>query len=120
RARPGRRFLYRRRGNRRRSHRVVRVASSVPDVSPAAVLAPLVGVFHAGLYLAIRGSVGLRFPFVVIAAVLGSFAGQAIAARVGDPWSIGDLGLLWTSAFAWLGIVVIAAASLLSPTRESP
>jgi hypothetical protein len=89
-------------------------------VSPATVLALLAGLFHSGLYLVIRGSVGLRFPFIVIAAVLGSFAGQQIAVRVGDPLSIGDFGVLWASAIAWLGILIIVAASMLSPSRQSP
>ncbi len=87
-------------------------------VGPVAVLALLVGLFHSGLYLAIRGSAGLRFPFVLIAAVLGSFAGQQVGARLGDPLPIGDFGLLWASSVAWLGIGLIVAASLLSPPRE--
>jgi hypothetical protein len=89
----------------------------VPEIGPAPVLALLVGLFHTGLYLFVRGSAGLRLPFVAIAAVLGAFAGQALALRIGDPLSIGDFGLIWSSLVAWLGIVLIVAASILSPTR---
>ncbi len=88
-------------------------------IGPVTVLALLVGLFHSGLYLAIRGSAGLRFPFVLIAAVLGSFAGQQVGARLGDPFTIGDFGLVWSSVVAWLGIGLIVAASLLSPPREA-
>jgi hypothetical protein len=88
-------------------------------VGPVAVLALLVGLFHSGLYLVIRGSAGLRFPFVLVAAVLGSFAGQQVGARLGDPLAIGDFGVVWSSVVAWLGIGLIVAASFLSPPREA-
>jgi hypothetical protein len=89
----------------------------LPDIGPAPVLALLVGLFHTGVYLVIRGSAGLRLPFVALAAVLGAFAGQQIGARLGDPIAIGDFGVVWSSLVAWIGIVLIVAASLLSPTR---
>ena len=91
----------------------------MPAITPVAVLALLVGLFHGGLYLAIRGTAGLRFPFILTAAILGSFAGQQVGARLGDPLQIGDFGLVWSSALAWLGIGLIVAASLLSPPREA-
>jgi hypothetical protein len=90
----------------------------MPDVGPAPILALLVGLFWTGVYLLIRGSAGLRLPFVAVAAVLGAFAGQQIGARLGDPLLIGDFGLVWSSLMAWVGIVLIVAASLLSPTRD--
>lgn len=91
----------------------------MPAIGPVPVLALLVGLFHAGLYLTIRGSAGLRFPFILIASVLGSFAGQQVGARLGDPLAIGDFGLAWASIVAWMGIGLIVAASLLSPPREA-
>ncbi len=90
----------------------------MPDIGPAPVLAVLVGLLHTGLYLVLRGSAGLRLPFIALAAVLGAFGGQALGARLGDPLSIGDFGLLWASLLAWLGIALIVAASMLSPTRD--
>jgi len=59
----------------------------------------------------------LRLPFVALAAILGAFAGQALASRLGDPIQIGDFGLVWSSLLAWLGIVLIVAASALAPAR---
>lgn len=92
--------------------------AGLPDLGPAPILAVLVGLFHTGLYLFLRGSAGLRLPFVALAAVLGAFGGQALALRLGDPLLIGDFGLLWSSLIAWVGIVLIVAASMLSPTRD--
>lgn len=91
----------------------------MPDLSigPALPLALVVGAFHACLYVVIRGSAGARLPFVLAAAVLGALAGNAIAARVGDPVRLGDFGLLWASVVAWLAIVLIAVASTLGPSR---
>lgn len=90
----------------------------MPEIGPDPVLAVLVGLFHTGLYLVVRGSAGLRLPFIALAAVLGAYGGQALGARLGDPLSIGDFGLLWASLLAWLGIALIVAASMLSPTRD--
>jgi hypothetical protein len=89
----------------------------VPEVGPAPVLATLLGLFHTGVYLMIRGSAGLRLPFIAVAAVLGAFAGQQLGARLGDPLLIGDFGLVWASVLSWLGIALIAAASILSTSR---
>jgi hypothetical protein len=77
----------------------------------------LVGLFHTGVYLAIRGAAGLRLAFIGLAAILGAYAGQALGARLGDPLSIGDFGLLYASILAWAGILVIVAASVLASSR---
>jgi hypothetical protein len=94
----------------------------VPDfviaIGPAPVLAAIVGAFHTCLYLLIRGSAGARVPFVLAAAILGAYAGNAVGGRLGDPLRLGDFGLVWSSAVAWLGIVLIAVASTLGPTRQ--
>jgi hypothetical protein len=89
----------------------------VPDIGPAPILSVLVGLFHTGIYLVIRGSAGLRVAFIGLAAILGAYAGQALGARLGDPLSIGDFGLLYASIFAWVGILIIVAASVLASTR---
>ncbi len=89
----------------------------MPAIEPAPILALLVGLFHTGLYLVIRGSAGFRLPFVALAAVLGAYGGQALGSRLGDPVQIGDFGLVWASLFAWLGIILIVAAAALSPSR---
>jgi len=89
----------------------------VPEIGPAPVLAVLVGAFHAGLYLFIRGRFGRILPVVLIASILGALAGQALGSRLGDPLAIGDFGLLWSSLLAWVGIVIAAAAAMLAPRR---
>lgn len=90
----------------------------MPEIGPAPVLSLLVGLFHTGIYLLIRGSAGLLLPFVAVASVLGAFAGQQLGARLGDPLMVGDFGLVWSSLVAWVGIILIVAASLLSPSRD--
>ncbi|MEP7360532.1 MAG: hypothetical protein ABI744_03025 [Chloroflexota bacterium] len=89
----------------------------MPEISPAPVLSVLVGLFHTGIYLLIRGSGGLRLAFVGLAAMLGAYAGQALGARLGDPLAIGDFGLLYASALAWVGILIIVAASVIASAR---
>ena len=91
----------------------------MPEIGPAPVLAVLVGLFQTGLYLLLRGSAGLRLPFVALAAVLGALAGQALAVRLGDPLAIGDFGLVWSSVLAWVGIAIIVAASIVSSPRRN-
>ena len=91
--------------------------TAVPDIGPAPILAVLVGLFHTGLYLLVRGSAGLRLPFVAVAAILGAYGGQALGARLGDPLPIGDFGLVWASVLAWLGILLIVAANVISSSQ---
>jgi hypothetical protein len=90
----------------------------LPDIEPAPVLAIVVGLFNTGLYLVLRGSAGLRLPFVALAAILGAYAGQALGLRLGDPVLLGDFGLVWATILSWVGIIVIVAASMLSPSRD--
>lgn len=90
----------------------------MPEIGPAPVLALLVGLFHTGIYLVLRGSGWLLLPFIALASVLGAFAGQQLGARLGDPLMVGDFGLVWSSLVAWVGIILIVAAGLLSPSRD--
>ena len=90
----------------------------MPEIGPAPVLAVLVGAFHAGLFLFIRGRVGRSLLVVLLASMLGAFAGQALGSRLGDPLLIGDFGLVWSSLLAWLGIAIVVAAGMLAPPRE--
>lgn len=89
----------------------------MPEIGPAPVLSVVVGVFHTALYVLIRGSVGGRLPLVLVAAILGAYAGQALGVRLGDPLRMGDFGLLSASIVAWVGILMIAVASTLGPAR---
>ena len=81
------------------------------------MLALIVGVFHTSLYVLVRGSAGGRLPLMLVAAILGAYAGQALGSRLGDPLRIGDFGLVYSSLLAWAGIVVIAILSILGPSR---
>ena len=87
------------------------------EIGPAPVLAVLVGIFHASIFLLVSGSSRARMILVVPAAVLGAFAGQAIGARLGDPVRLGDFGLLSASIVAWLGIAVVVLVGYLGPSR---
>ena len=88
------------------------------SVEPALVLAILVGIFHASLYVMIRGSAGGRLPIIVIAAILGAWSGDALADRLGVTLlSIGDFRLLAASVLAWVGIGISSAVAILGPSR---
>jgi hypothetical membrane protein len=88
-------------------------------IGPAPVLALLVGLFHTGLYVFIRGSARGRLPLILAAAVLGAWAGDAIGARLGlDPLAIGDFHLVSASLVAWLGIGIVELVVILGPARR--
>lgn len=88
-------------------------------IGPALVLAVLVGTFHTALFVLIRGTVGGRLPLILLAAILGAWAGDAVAARIGlDLLRIGDFRLVGASIVAWIGIGFIVVLSVLGPTRR--
>jgi hypothetical protein len=88
-------------------------------IGPAPILALLVGIFHAALFVLIRGSAGGQLPLLVIAAFLGAWAGDAIGARLGlNILQIGDFHLLAASIMAWVGIGVVALVAVLGPSRR--
>lgn len=88
------------------------------SVEPALILAILVGIFHASLYVMIRGSAGGRLPIIVVAAILGAWAGDALGDRLGVTIvSIGDFRLLAASILAWVGIGISSAVAALGPSK---
>lgn len=88
-------------------------------IGPAPVLALLVGVFHAALFVLIRGSAGGQLPLLVLAAFLGAWAGDALGDRLGlDILRIGDFRLLAASLVAWVGIGMVSLVAILGPTRR--
>jgi hypothetical membrane protein len=88
------------------------------SLDPSIILAALLGVFHASLYVLIRGSAGGRLPILIAAAILGAWAGDALGDRLGiDLLSIGDFRLVPASVVAWLGIGVASAVAVLGPSR---
>jgi len=91
---------------------------TVPDIGTAPVLCVVVGVVHTASYVLLRGRIGARRPLALLAAILGAFAGQALGARLGDPLRLGDYSLIGASVVAWMGILIVAVASTLGPTRQ--
>lgn len=88
------------------------------SVEPAVILAILVGIFHASVYVLIRGSAGGRLPIIVAAAILGAWAGDALGDRLGVSWfSIGDFRLVAASVLAWVGIGISSAVAILGPSK---
>jgi hypothetical protein len=90
----------------------------VPEIGPAVVLAIIVGVFHVALYVLIRGGARGQLPLLVVAAILGAYAGQALGARLGDPVRIGDFGLISSSLMAWLGIGIFIVVGTRGRSRD--
>jgi hypothetical protein len=89
-------------------------------MGPAPILAILVGVFHTGLFVVIRGSAGGQLPLLVVAAALGAWAGDALGARLGiDLLRIGDFRLVSASLMAWVGIGIVAIIGILGPERRA-
>ena len=88
------------------------------SLEPALILAVLVGIFHASLSVLLRGTAGGRLPIIVIAAILGAWAGDALGDRLGITFlSIGDFRLFAASVLAWVGIGISSAVAILGPTR---
>jgi hypothetical protein len=88
-------------------------------IGPAPVLALLVGLFHTSLFVLIRGGGGGHIPLLLLAAVLGAWAGDAIGARLGiDLFRIGDFRLVSASIVAWIGIGLTAIAVVVGPARK--
>jgi hypothetical protein len=88
------------------------------NLEPSLVLSVLVGVFHAALFVVIRGTAGRRLPLVVVASILGAWAGDAVTGRLGvEVVTIGDYHLVGASVVAWLGIGIVTVVSTLGPTQ---
>jgi hypothetical protein len=89
-------------------------------IGPAPILAAIVGLFHVSAYVFIRGHAGARLPLLVIASVLGAWAGDTVGARMAiDPLRIGEFHLISASFVAWLGIGLVAVLAVLVPERRS-
>lgn len=90
-------------------------------LEPSLVLSVLVGTFHSALAVLIRGSAGGRLPFMVPAAILGAWAGDAVASRLGfEVLTIGDYHLVGASVLAWVAIGVVSVVAVLGPSPTRP
>lgn len=89
-------------------------------ISPALVLSVIVGLFHVSAYVFIRGRAGARLPLLIVAAILGAWAGDTVGARLAiDPIRIGEFNLLSASFVAWLAIGLVAIVAVLVPERPA-
>jgi len=89
-------------------------------IGPSVVLAILVGVFWTAFAVLVTGVAGARLPFVLVLAVLGAWAGDALGGRLGvDLLRIGDFRLLAASLGAWAGIGLVVLVSVLGPSRTA-
>jgi uncharacterized membrane protein YdjX (TVP38/TMEM64 family) len=87
-------------------------------ISPALVLSVIVGLFHVSAYVFIRGRAGARLPLLIVAAILGAWAGDTVGARLAiDPIRVGEFNLLSASFVAWLAIGLVAIVAVLVPER---
>jgi hypothetical protein len=87
-------------------------------IEPSLILSVLVGIFHSALSVVVRGSAGGRLPAIVVAAILGAWAGDAIMDRLGIAiLTIGDYHLVGASIAAWIGIAVVSVVAVLGPIR---
>jgi len=87
-------------------------------IGPAVVMALLVGSFWTAFAVLVTGVAGARLPFVLILAVLGAWAGDALGGRLGiDLLRIGDFRLVAASLGAWAGIGLVVLVSIMGPTR---
>lgn len=90
-------------------------------LGPAPVLALLLAIFHVSLYVLVRGTAGQRLPWLIVAAFLGAWAGDALAGRVGIEFlMIGDFHLIGGSLLAWVGIGGVAVVAVLAPPPAPP
>ena len=89
------------------------------SIGPAIILALLVGGFHTGLFMFVRGRGGGQLYIAFVAAVLGAWAGDAIGGRLNiDPVRIGDFHVIAASVIAWAGIVFVEVLFILGPSGD--
>ena len=89
-------------------------------IGPSVVLALLVGTFWTTFAVLVTGVAGARLPFVLVLAILGAWAGDALGDRLGiDLLRIGDFRLLAASLGAWAGIALVVLISILGPGRPA-
>ena len=85
-------------------------------IGPAFVLAVLLGILTTAIYALVRGSVGGRLPIVLVAAILGAWAGDSLGARLGvDLVRFGDFRVLAAFIGSVIGIGLVSVVAALGP-----
>jgi hypothetical protein len=94
----------------------------MPGIPPSVVLAILVGIFDAALYVLVRGRTLARLPFVVVASILGAWAGDAVGGLAGVSFlQVGDFHLPAAVVGTIVGIGIVEILSVLAaPTPAGP
>ncbi|HEX7471950.1 MAG TPA: hypothetical protein VF323_02620 [Candidatus Limnocylindrales bacterium] len=88
-------------------------------IGPAPLLAALVGTFCTALFIFLRGSAGGRAVVLLLAAILGAWAGDAVGARLGiDLLRIGDFRPVTAVLVAWAGLGIVSVIAILGPSRR--
>jgi hypothetical protein len=90
----------------------------MPAIAPSLVLAILLGIFWSAAAVVVGVTGAARLPFVMLAAVTGAWAGDAIGQRVGglfDVLRIGDFRVVPASVGAIGGIMLVVVLSVLAP-----
>jgi hypothetical protein len=88
-------------------------------IGPAPLLAALVGTFSTALFIFLRGSAGGRAVVLLLAAILGAWAGDAVGARLGiDLLRIGDFRPVTAIVVAWAGLGIVSVIAVLGPSRR--
>src|SRR5450759_3497306 len=62
--------------------------ADMPEIGPSLVLAILLGIFWTAAAVLVRGVAGARLPFLLLLAITGAWAGDAIGGRVGGPFDL--------------------------------
>ncbi|MFN8620543.1 MAG: hypothetical protein U0869_07365 [Chloroflexota bacterium] len=92
----------------------------IPAVAPSLLLSVILGAIHTCIYVLIRGRIRAHLLLVLPAAIVGAWAGEAVGARIGDPFRLGDYCVVWASVFSWVGILVVAVATTLAGRPGTP
>lgn len=88
-------------------------------IGPAAILAVLVGTFATALVALVRGTSGGSLPLVLLAAILGAWAGDSLGGRLGlDLLRLGDFRMLAAIVGAGIGIGGMTILASLGPERR--
>ena len=90
----------------------------MPEIAPSLALAVLLGIFWSAAAVVVGVTGGARLPFVLLLAVTGAWAGDAVGGRIGglfDLLRIGDFRLVPASLGAIGGIVLVVVLGVLAP-----
>lgn len=90
-------------------------------MTPWLVLSVLVALANLFAFLLVRGRWGPLVPFLALAGLIGTMAGNAIGDRTGlELIRIGDFALLAASVGAQLGMLAVVLLAAMGPQPSLP